>query len=217
MNSLPLDFLKELAVNNDRDWFNANKSTYEKAKKIVEDFVQSLILELSVFDKNLQGLEANKTMFRIYRDVRFSKNKLPYKTNMGSYISPGGKKSQKASYYLHLEPGSSFLAGGSYRPQSDNLKKIRQEILYNTQEYKDLLDSKPIKKFFNEVWGEKLKRPPIGFPADFPDIELLKNKDFILIHEIPDDVVLSDGFLNYAVNIFKALKPYNDFLNRSIA
>jgi len=217
MNSLPLDFLKELAVNNDRDWFNANKPTYEKAKKIVEDFVQSLIFELSAFDKSLQGLEAKKTMFRIYRDVRFSKNKLPYKNNMGSYISPEGKKSEKASYYLHLEPGSSFLAGGSYKPQSDNLKKIRQEILYNTQEYKELLDSKEIKKFFGEVWGEKLKRPPIGFPADFPDIELLKNKDFILIHEITDDIVLSDYFLNYAVNIFKALKPYNDFLNRSMA
>lgn len=216
MDSLPLDFLKELALNNDRDWFNNNKPTYEKAKNIVEDFVQSLIFELSVFDKSLHGLEAKKTMFRIYRDVRFSKNRLPYKTNMGSYISPEGKKSEKASYYLHLEPGSSFLAGGSYRPQSDNLKKIRQEILYNTQEYKDLLDSKPIKMYFDGVRGEKLKRPPIGFPADFPDIELLKNKDFILVHEINDDMVLSNDFLSYTVKVFKALKPFNDFLNRSI-
>ncbi len=216
MNSLPLDFLKELALNNDRDWFNANKPTYEKAKKVVEDFVQSLIFELSVFDKSLIGLEAKKTMFRIYRDVRFSKNKLPYKTNMGSYISAGGKKSEKASYYLHLEPGSSFLAGGSYRPQSENLKKIRQEILYNTKEYKHLLDSNPIKKYFDGVRGEKLKRPPIGFPADFHDIELLKNKDFIMVHEISDDIVFSDDFLSYTVNVFKALKPFNDFLNRSI-
>ncbi|PLX02017.1 MAG: TIGR02453 family protein [Marinilabiliales bacterium] len=217
MNSLPLEFLNDLVVNNDRDWFSANKPIYEKARKIVEDFVQSLILELSVFDKSLQGLEAKKTMFRIYRDVRFSKNKLPYKTNMGSYISPGGKKSEKASYYLHLEPGSSFLAGGSYRPSSDNLKKIRQEILYNTQEYKDLLNSKLIKKYFDEVRGDKLKRPPVGFPSDFEDIELLKNKDFIMVHEISDDIVLSDDFLMYATKVFKALKPFNDFLNRSIA
>lgn len=217
MDSLPLDFLNDLAENNDREWFNTNKPTYEKARKIVEDFVQSLIMELSVFDKSLQGLEAKKTMFRIYRDVRFSKNKLPYKTNMGSYISPGGKKSEKASYYLHLEPGSSFLAGGSYRPSPDNLKKIRQEILYNTQDYKDILNSKPIKKYFNEVRGDRLKRPPVGFPADFHDIEILKNKDFIMVHEVSDDIVLSDDFLIYATKVFKAVKPFNDFLNRSIS
>jgi len=217
MDSLPLNFLNDLAANNDRDWFNANKPTYEKARKIVEDFVQSLILELSLFDNSLHGLEAKQTMFRIYRDVRFSKNKLPYKTNMGSYISPGGKKSEKASYYLHLEPGSSFLAGGAYRPSPDNLKKIRQEILFNTQDYKDILNSKPIKKYFGEVRGDSLKRPPVGFPSDFKDIELIKNKDFLLVHEVSDDIVLSDDFLMYATKVFKALKPFNDFLNRSIS
>ncbi|PLX12109.1 MAG: TIGR02453 family protein [Marinilabiliales bacterium] len=216
MNSLALEYLKQLQANNNRDWFNANKDKYESARKIVEEFVQSLILELANFDKELAGLEAKKTMFRIYRDVMFSKNKLPYKTNMGSYISPGGKKSEKAAYYLHIEPGSSFIAGGAYRPESENLKKIRQEIYYNVEEYKKILNSKEINKYFDGIRGDKLKRPPKGFNSNFDDIELLKNKDFILVHDISDEIVLSDNFLKYAVKAFKALKPLNDFLNRAM-
>lgn len=216
MNSLPIQFLRQLKVNNNREWFNENKTDYEEARKQFEIFVISLIKEISLFEKNISGLGAKKTIFRIYRDVRFSKDKTPYKTAFGSYIAPGGRKSILAGYYVHIEPGASFLAGGMHSPPSENLAKIRQEILYNIDEYKSIINNKSFINNFETVKGEKLKRPPKGFPADFPDIELLKNKDYIVIHNISDELILKDSFLNYSNKLFEKMKPLNDFLNRAL-
>lgn len=216
MNNLPIIFLQQLKENNNREWFAENKTTYEQARKHFEEFVSTLIIETSLFDRKITELEAKKTIFRIYRDVRFSKNKTPYKTSFGSYISPGGRKSVFAGYYLHIEPGASFLAGGMHLPPSENLAKTRQEILYNVDEYKSILNNKDFITNFGTIKGEKLKRPPKGFNADFADIELLKNKEFIVIHNISDDIVFRDDFMNYVLTIFKSMKPLNDFLNRSL-
>jgi uncharacterized protein (TIGR02453 family) len=216
MDALPLEFLTNLRLNNNRDWFNENKAVYEKSRKIVEMFITELIGELSAFDKRITGVEARQAMFRIYRDVRFSKDKTPYKTAMGSYMAPGGRKSVYAGYYVHIEPGNCFLAGGMYAPPADSLYKIRQEIVYKLDEYKKLISSKSFNKYFGEVKGDKLKRPPKGFPSEFKEVELIKNKDFILVHNITDGMIVSDELLTYSVEVFKALKKYNDFLNRSL-
>lgn len=216
MNELPLKFLAELKSNNNREWFNENKPRFEEVKKIVEDFANQLIKEISFFDNKISGLDVKKTLFRIYRDVRFSKDKSPYKTAMGSYIAVGGRKSIFAGYYLHIEPNASFLAGGMYCPASENLQKVRQEILYNVDEYKSIINGKTFIDCFDTVKGDKLKRPPKGFPGDFPDVELLKHKDFLVVHNIKDETIFRDDFLGYATNTFSNMKAFNDFLNRSL-
>ena len=216
MNALPIEFLRQLKKNNNREWFAENKPFYDEAREAILNFVGSLIVEFSLFDKQVSGLEAKNTLFRIYRDVRFSKDKTPYKTAFGSYIALGGRKSVKAGYSLHIEPGASFLAGGMHLPPKEQLAKVRQEIFYNIDEYKSIIGTKAFIQNFETVKGEKLKKPPKGFPADFAEIELLKHKDFIMINNISDEVILRDDFLEYSVNLFKKMKPFNDFLNRAL-
>ena len=155
-------------------------------------------------------------MFRIFRDVRFSKDKTPYKPNFGGYIARGGRKSPFAGYYLHVENGDSFLAGGIYMPQSAVLKEVREEILEETDKFKKIISDKNFKKYFEEIWGEKLKSAPRGFPKDFPDIELLKYKGYNMVHKIDTKEVAKNGFTNYAIQIFKEMYPFNSFINRAI-
>lgn len=211
-----LPFLKTLQENNSREWFQENKSDYEVAKKELENFVNHLIPQIAAFDSAIGNLDAKKTMFRIYRDIRFSKDKTPYKTFFGSYIAPGGRKSIYAGYYLHIQAGASFLAGGSHCPLGENLKKIRSEIYYNVDEMKGIMNNKGFKKLFKGIEGEKLKRPPVGFPKDFPEIELLKFKDFTLFHRFDDAQLLADDFSKFSLDVFKKMKPFNDFMNRAL-
>ena len=211
-----LPFLRALKENNNRDWFQENKKLYEIVRKEVEDFVNNIIPQINVFDPSIGSLEAKKTMFRIYRDVRFSKNKTPYKTFFGAYIAPGGRKSVYAGYYLHIEPDGSLLAGGSHCPQGDNLKKIRSEIYYNVDEMKSITKNSDFKNYFGKIEGEKLKRPPVGFPKEFPDIELLKFKDFTLLHRIEDTRLAAADFNQFSLEVFKKMKPFNDFMNRAL-
>jgi uncharacterized protein (TIGR02453 family) len=211
-----LPFLYALKENNNRDWFQANKQLYELAKKEVEDFVNYLIPQINTFDPAVGHLEAKKTLFRIYRDVRFSKDKTPYKTYFGAYIAPGGRKSVYAGYYLHIEPDGCFLAGGSHCPQGEHLKKIRSEIYYNADELKSVMNSRDFKRYFKQIEGEKLKRPPLGFPKDFPDIELLKFKDFTLFHRFADERLSAAGLNEFCLDVFQKMKPFNDFMNRAL-
>ncbi len=211
-----IDFLYLLKENNNRDWFQANKNLYEDARSDFEQFVEFLIPVIQSFDPRIGNLLAKQTMFRIYRDVRFSKDKTPYKTYFGSYIAPGGRKSIQCGYYMHIEPGNCFLAGGAHRPQGEHLKNIRSEIYYNLKEFEDTINDETFKKTFGQIVGEKLKRPPKGFPADFEGVELLKFKDFTIFHQIDEKQLLSKDFGNHAVNIFKKMKPLNDFFNRAL-
>jgi len=213
-----LNFLRELKENNNRDWFTANKSKYEIAKTEFEEFISKLVIEIQKFDKSISHVDPKKTIFRIYRDVRFSKNKDPYKINFGAHIHPGNKQSvhSVAGYYIHIEPsGKSMLAGGAYMPPTEWIKAIRKEIGFNGEEFKTIINSKPFKTYF-KLEGEKLQRLPQGFDPMHEDIELLKYNSLIAVHNPTDKQVLSSNFLNHCCKAFKTLYPFEQFLNRSL-
>lgn len=209
-------FLKQLKNNNNKEWFDAHRPAYEEARKEFTGIVESILSQSLKFDKELAGLEAKKTLFRINRDVRFSKNKNPYKNNFGASINPGGKKGMIAGYYLHAEPGKSFLAGGCYMPMLDQLAAIRQEIDYNLKDFKKILAQKDFKKYFNGLSDEeKLVNPPRGYDKENPAVEFLKYKHFIAFHEVSDKVLLSPKFPQYAAGVFKAMHPFLLFLRKA--
>lgn len=209
-------FLKDLAKNNNKEWFTANKKRYDAAKADFELFVTELIQQVAKFDPAIGALDAKKCIFRIYRDTRFSKDKTPYKINMGANFSASPSKiHDHAGYYIHIEPGKSFLAGGAYEPQTPWINKIRQEIDYNTKDFKKLVNAASFKKNFGEIQGDKLKTVPKGFPKDHPELSLLQYKSFLLVHNCDDKLVQSDGFMKHLTDVYKSMKPFNDFLNRA--
>ena len=217
MKNLVLDFLAQLDGNNNREWFQLHKKQYDEAKAEVESVVNSMIQDLAKFDDAVRFVEAKDCMFRIFRDVRFGKDKSPYKINMGAWITRAGRKSPGPGYYIHLQPGGSFLAAGVYMPEPEQLKKIRNEIYYNITEFKSILNEKKLKKFsagLSEM--DKGKVAPRDFPKDFPEIELLKYKHYTLSSPLPDDLVSSDHFKEEALLVFKAMYPFNLFLKRAL-
>ncbi|WOK07985.1 DUF2461 domain-containing protein [Imperialibacter roseus] len=211
-------FLKELKDNNNREWFTENKKRYEAAKAEFEVFIDALIAKIVEFDPTIGHHKAKDCVFRIYRDVRFSKDKSPYKTHFGAHVTAAAKRSEihtRAGYYIHLEPGGSMLAGGAYLPEKDWLKSIRQEIDYNGAELHKILDSKDFKSTFGQIEGESLKTTPKGYDADHPEIALLRQKSFLATHKPSDSQVVADGFLDHAAKVFKVLHPFDEFLNKS--
>jgi len=212
-----IPFLQDLKKNNDRDWFQANKLRYQQAKEEFEDFVAALIPKLAEIDKDLAGLAPKQCIFRIYRDIRFSHDKSPYKINMGAAITKGGRKSPFATYYVHIEPGNAFAGGGIWNPPAPVLKAMRQEVYYNAGELKKIINAPSFKQYFSELHGEKLQRPPRNFPADFPDIELLKYKNYIVGNNMDDRMVTSDDFMAQLLDIYRSLYPFNTFINRALA
>jgi len=212
-----LKFLKQLAKNNRKEWFDENRKTYEAAKTEFEAVVKSVIDKVTLNDKQIIGLEAKKCMFRINKDVRFSKDKSPYKLNMGASINPGGKKSMIPGYYIHVEPGKSFLAGGTWQPMPDVLAAIRQEIDYNSKEFRKILAAKEFKTYFNDLSQEdKLKTAPKGYEKTHPEIDLLQHKSFIAVHDLTDAQVMDKNFPAYAAKVFKAMLPLNSFLRNCV-
>ncbi|MBL6963861.1 MAG: DUF2461 domain-containing protein [Bacteroidetes bacterium] len=211
-----LTFLTSLSKNNNRDWFNAHKDEYEELKKQLETLSLSLITEIGRFDSSISHLQPKDTMFRIYRDIRFSKDKTPYKTNMGLFFVPGGKKSNKAGYYFHIEPGNSFVGGGSHVPQKDELKSIREEIYTHSAEFKRIVENESFVKTFGSLDGEKLSRPPKGFDPEFEDIEYLKHKSFTVFKKLEDDALLTEDLQHKVLEIFNEMKSFIFFLNRAI-
>lgn len=209
-----LNFLSELKENNHKEWFDANRKRYEAVKKDIKENVQELINGIAEFEPAVAAIKPKDCVFRINRDIRFSNDKSPYKTNLGAYISRGGKKSPHAGYYFHIEPGNCFLAGGMYTPESGVLSAVRQEIDYNTAEFKSIIQSKEFKKLFGEIHGEQLKTAPKGYSKDHPEIELLRYKSYLMVHNISDTEVTKPGFTDKAVSVFKAMQPMNEFLNR---
>jgi uncharacterized protein (TIGR02453 family) len=213
-----LPFLKAIAKNNNREWFEKNKPKYITAKTHFEDFLESFHKELVKFDESLAGLNPRKLGFRIYRDVRFSKDKRPYKVNMGAGFSEHGKMEQEPGYYIHIEPGKSFIAGGFYMPDSEKLSKIRQEIDYNTKDFLKILNDKKFKKNFPSLDDfDKLKTAPKGYPKDHPHIDLLKHKSYIVSHPFTDKEVLDKKFARNAAEIAKQIKTLNDYLKQAVA
>lgn len=210
-------FLQELKENNNRDWFEENKGRFKELRKTFEDLVQKMIAHLAEKEPGLAGLKAKDCIFRIYRDVRFSHDKTPYKTSFSACIAPGGRKSDKAIRYLHLEPGNTMLAGGIYQPDAARLKKIRQEIDYNATPLKSIIEDENFKKFFDGLRGDQLKRPPKGYDTEHPDIELLKYKSFTVFYQVPNQQVLREDFFEEAMEVYEAMTPFNAYLNEAVA
>lgn len=215
INKSTLSFLSDLKLNNDRDWFAENRKRYDEARYNYETFVQAVIDEIAGFDPILKGLGVKSCTFRIHRDTRFSHDKSVYKTNFGAFIVRGGKKNSDKypGYYFHIEPGSSFVAGGSYIPPSPWLTAIREKIDQDGEELIRIVNSKDYSKYFRGLEGEKLKTAPKGYPKDHPHIELLKLKSFLAEMPIADKVITSDSCFDLVVSAFRAMKPLNDFLN----
>ncbi|OQY00787.1 MAG: hypothetical protein B6I20_08240 [Bacteroidetes bacterium 4572_117] len=212
-----LHFLNQLNNNNNRDWFNSNKKEFVELKEQFEAFINQLIPKVKHIDGFKNSLSAKDCIFRIYRDVRFSKNKEPYKSHFGAYIADGGRKSPYAGYYVHIEPGKSFAGGGIYKPEPTVLKELRYEIMDKVDEFKKIIFDKGFKKIYTELYGEQLKNPPRGFPKNFADIELLKLKSYALVHPIDDKIIKSETFENYLLNLFETAKPFNMFFNKVIS
>ena len=211
-----LNFLSELKENNNREWFDINRERYQECRKKMIFLTELLTHEVVKFDAEIGIQDAKHAVFRIFRDVRFSNDKTPYKTNMGSFIAKGGRKSIHAGYYLHIEPGASFVGGGSYTPPADALKAFRTEIFDQPEEFKNLIYAESFRKVYPEMYNDQLKTAPKGFPKDFPDIGLLKYKSFVFVSPISDSIVASDGFLDKIVNSMKELYPVNRFLNSAL-
>jgi uncharacterized protein (TIGR02453 family) len=209
------DFLLKLKSNNNRDWFNQNRKLYEDAKENFAALVQAVIDEITEFEPIIKGLEASSCIFRINRDIRFSNDKSPYKTNFGAFIVRGGRKNgdKFAGYYIHIEPGESIVAGGAYVPPSPWLSAIREKIDDEPERFLKIINNKNFIKSFGALSGEKLKSAPKGYPADHPHIELLKYKSYLVVAEIPDKEVLGNGYFAKIIDLARAIKPLNDFLN----
>jgi uncharacterized protein (TIGR02453 family) len=217
ISAATFQFLKALEKNNNRDWFLANKNKYDVAKSNYLNFVEEVLNGILKFDTSLAELNPKQCVFRINRDVRFSKNKEPYKTNFGASFSKGAKKIDTAGYYFHLEPGACFIGGGLWMPQSPDLQKLRQEIDYCYKEFNGILQHKEFKKTFQGLSTDaKLARPPKGYDIDNPAIELLKLKSFTAIMPISDKEVLDPAVVKKTLSIFKTIAPLVHFLNRAI-
>jgi len=216
--NVTLKFLKDIAKNNNRQWFEKNKPRYLEVKNDFDDFLEVIHKELLKFDQSLANLNPRKLAFRIYRDVRFSKDKRPYKTNMGAGFSSKGKMEQEPGYYVHVEPGKCFIAGGLYMPDPGNLAKVRQEIDYNPERLLKILNDKKFKKLFKgfDDW-DKLKTAPKGYPKDHPHIEILKNKSFVVSHRFTDAEATNRNFVKTLAGAARTLKPLNDYLAEAIA
>ena len=207
-----LQFLNTLEKNNNREWLNENKNLYLEAKEDVELFVESLIQEIAPFDEEILKIDPKKAVFRIYRDVRFSKNKIPYKTHFGASLGMG-KGTKISGYYLHIEPGKSFLAGGVYNPEPAVLKQIRNEIRASGDDLLNIIDHKDFRNNFRGLSIEhKLQRVPAGFEKDHPMAEYLKLKSFTVSHPISDEALMDPQAAKNFAKILKSIKPLNDFL-----
>jgi uncharacterized protein (TIGR02453 family) len=215
-----LSFLRELEQHNDKEWFEAHKPRYKALQDEFKRFVADLIEEISGFDKTLVGLEPKKAVFRIYRDVRFSKNKHPYKTNFGASLAENGRKMTKAGYYIHIQPsGQTMVGGGLYMPGPEELKRIRTAIDQDATPLREVLAEKSFQDFFGALRDiDPVKTAPRGFSKDHPDIDLIRQKSFVGMHTFQDkELDDAAAFHGKIIKGAKILKPLNDYLNEVIA
>ncbi|MXV17617.1 DUF2461 domain-containing protein [Hufsiella ginkgonis] len=213
-----LTFLVGIAEHNDRDWFQDHKADYDKARENVLEFTRSVIRGIALFDATVPAdLDPKSCVMRIYRDIRFSKNKTPYKNNFGIGISRQGKNFDGAGYYLHIQPGESFIAAGSWQPETQQLKAIRQEIDYNGADLLELLNNERFVKLAGDLSAEdQLKTMPKGYPADHPMIHYLKLKSFNAVANLPDSLLTGDQAAEQVVDMFETLHPLVVFLRNAV-
>lgn len=206
-----LDFLKTLSKNNNRDWFNKHKERYTEARSNIISFADSLLFEMNKHDE-IATLSGKDSLFRIYKDVRFSKNKTPYNTHWSGFFKRASKK-LRGGYYFNIKPGGSVLAGGFWGPEPKDLKRIRQDIDLNYTDWKKLLAGKTFIKTFGKMTGEQVSSSPRGYSKDHPAIDLLRYKQFILRHEFTDKEVFSPDFPYNASDVFKKMRPFLNYMS----
>ena len=209
-----LDFLKKLDKNNNRTWFHAHRPEYEAAKQNFEELVEKLIDKISTFE-NLGILTPKECLFRINRDIRFSHDKRPYKDNFGAAIAKGGKKNLFGSFYIHLQPGESFVGGGLYHPDTKTLNKFRDYILEHPKKFLAIAENTAFKKYFGPLAGETLKRVPSGYSKDMPLQHYLMMKSLTALHHLPDRTLTSKGLEVEIINGCKLLSLFLALINES--
>ena len=211
-----LDFLKDLEANNSREWFDQNRDRYDATRKQFLVIADKLIHDIRQFDDEVPVLNPKDCVFRIFRDVRFSKDKLPYKSNYGCFIARGGKKSGFAGYYLHIQPGECFLSGGIYMPPPEYLQAIRQEIYYHPKNYIDLIENKEFKTTYTLAYSDKLKTAPKGYPKDWEYLDLIKNRNYAFGHRVEERELFATDFMEKAIELYKIILPLNRYLNKAV-
>lgn len=212
-----LIFLKELAANNNRDWFNANKDRYLKVKEFINSLTLKLISTLSEFDPEAAGLSVANSTYRIYRDTRFSTDKTPYKTHIGIFMCPpDGKKSLRCGYYLHIEPGNCFFAAGTIGHPAPVLKAIRQSVFDEIDEYRSIVESEEFRAVFQTIGEDSLKTAPKGFPKDWEYIDYLKPRNFCCSGAVDEKKLCKADPANLLRPYFKQAKRFDDFINYAI-
>lgn len=214
-----LKFLTQLKKNNNKPWFDAHRAQYEAARIDFSNFFQLVIDALQKTDTTITGITSKECLFRINRDIRFSKNKTPYKSNFGASLKRGGRKSGFAGYYFHCEPGHSFIGGGLWMPEAQPLKNVRQEIDYNWDEFQEILKEKNFKKIYGDLYKGQdvsLSTIPKGYEKDNPAAEYVKLKSFIAETKINDEELTKASLHKKTVTAFAALLPLLNFINRSI-
>jgi len=213
-----LDFLSDLAKNNNREWFAENKNRYDICKTYFENISKQLILEIAAFDEDIKHVEAKDCVFRIYRDTRFSHDKTPYKTHFGVFIaSAGGRKSQRGGYYFHIDPAGCFLGAGVWCPPPPLLKALRQSVYENIEELEEIISQEDFKHYYPTFFDEeKLKTVPQGFPKDFEQAELLKLKHYLVEFKLDNSLFQNDDFIKRIAKIFEVAYPLNRFLNYTV-
>ena len=211
-----LPFLTELKANNNREWFNEHKPRYTALQAELIDFIDQLIGTLISHAPEFVGIDPKKCLFRIHKDARFAKGE-PYKTHIGIHMVGSGHRADfgRAGFYLHIEPSASFLAGGAHAPSSDWLKRIREQLLISGNEFEGILTDKTFKKYFTELEGATLTRPPAGFAADSPHLDLIKRKAFTVSHPLTDDELTSAKFLTKFGKVFSVYQPFMNYLNHA--
>ena len=216
LKSTTPDFLRQLARNNNRDWFETKRNDYDVARKDFESFIDAVRIGMIPLVPELAAQTGKDAIYRIFRDVRFSKDKTPYKKNFSAYFSKGGRKWAGAGYYLHLEPGAAFLAGGIWMPEPQLLRKIRQEIDYGYDEWRSIVEQKAFVKTFGAMNGDRLTKVPKGYEADNAAAEYLKYKSFIFTAQLPDEIFTAKDSIKKIVAIWKQLSPVIAFLNKAM-
>ena len=212
-----MSFLKELKKHNEKAWMEAHKPAYQRSYDMFAQLAAQLIEDMAPWEPTIADLAPKDCIFRINRDLRFSQDKSPYKTNMGLYLTPGGRNSGHAGYYLHIEPHNrSFIAGGIHQPARSSLQRIRQEIDYNAEELLQTIQAPQFQKLFGPLQGDRLKRIPHGYTANHPHLSLLQMKSFLATHPVKDNVVTKAGFPSYVTEVFQAMAHLVKFLNKAI-
>ncbi|RXM49234.1 DUF2461 domain-containing protein [Flavobacterium sp. YO12] len=206
-----LDFLSQLKENNNKPWFDAHKPEYLKELNHIETFAGALLQELSKTDL-IETASGKKSVYRIYRDIRFSKDKTPFKTFWGGSFTRATSE-RRGGYYFHIEKGNTFVGGGFWGPNAADLKRIRSEFGHDSESFRTILNSKSFVSTFGTLQGEQLKTAPKGFDTTHEAIDLLRYKQFLVLKRFTDDEVLSPQFLEQALETFKNMRPFLDYMS----